>query len=484
MRNPSWLGSCLLVSALLPACSPAVETSATSGGATGSGGAGTATGGQGGSAGSGGSPGTGGTAGAPQGCVPLPVGLPQPAQWGRVLGAAQADLVVPVSLHVSGAGRTAMVGKISGKVDFGAAVLDGPGTGFLAGYGPDGAPGPAVLLQSSIGMGVVMEDSGDAFAFSEGNGALLLESPASGWGPGGSTLPLVTATPPQFAALLAGPMARRADGKLIVAGVGAAGDLGVGQKQVHLDGVDFFVAALDPSGDVAWATAGGLPAGPELSPSAALVYRVAVGAGGHIAVAGRATHALLTNPPQQPPTADDTFVAALDAGGTLLWSHRLPATGKDQFVGADGLAVDPSGRVVLSGSFNGAVDLGQGEVDSAGAEAGFLVAYDAAGVVTSTQVFAGHPRCVSVAGARADGTIAILGGGADGLVYTGTLDAAAPVVAFTRGHAVALTSYFTATLAPSGAIVVAGYLGGTSDLGGGPVPVAPAGSPFIAALAP
>ncbi len=74
--------------------------------------------------------------------------------------------------------------------------------------------------------------------------------------------------------------------------------------------------------------------------------------------------------------ARDLFVAKLDAAGTVLWARGFGDAG-EQF--GYGIAVDPAGNVLVTGSFSGTIDFGGGPmVASVGADA-FLVKLDSSG---------------------------------------------------------------------------------------------------------
>jgi hypothetical protein len=59
----------------------------------------------------------------------------------------------------------------------------------------------------------------------------------------------------------------------------------------------------------------------------------------------------------------DALVTVLDEGGRFLWSRHY---GDENRQTARSIAVDASGRIVVGGEFQGAVDLGHGPVPSAG----------------------------------------------------------------------------------------------------------------------
>jgi Beta-propeller repeat len=73
----------------------------------------------------------------------------------------------------------------------------------------------------------------------------------------------------------------------------------------------------------------------------------------------------------------DIFVAKFDASGVHQWSR---SAGDSSFQDGRGIAVDGSGNVVVTGSFGGTVNLGGGNLVSAGGDDIFLVKYNASGV--------------------------------------------------------------------------------------------------------
>jgi hypothetical protein len=74
---------------------------------------------------------------------------------------------------------------------------------------------------------------------------------------------------------------------------------------------------------------------------------------------------------------DDIFVAKLDLYGNHLWSQRF---GGQQSQRADrGVAVDGSGNVLVAGSFEGGIDFGGGPLTSAGGRDVFLAKLDPSG---------------------------------------------------------------------------------------------------------
>lgn len=110
----------------------------------------------------------------------------------------------------------------------------------------------------------------------------------------------------------------------------------------------------------------------------------------------------------EPVGSDDFFVAKYDANGTHLWSKRFGGPGSD-FTNA--IALDKSGNVWVTGSFDGASDYGGGLLTSAGATDAFLLSLGADGSFRSAQRY-GSVNAESATGlaVASDGSIALTGG--------------------------------------------------------------------------
>ncbi|MCK6551185.1 SBBP repeat-containing protein [Myxococcota bacterium] len=72
----------------------------------------------------------------------------------------------------------------------------------------------------------------------------------------------------------------------------------------------------------------------------------------------------------------DAFLAKYDASGAFLWAKRFGSTSTDH---GYRVAVDPNDNVILSGTFNGTVNFGGGNLVSAGGYDIFLVKFDTLG---------------------------------------------------------------------------------------------------------
>jgi hypothetical protein len=136
-------------------------------------------------------------------------------------------------------------------------------------------------------------------------------------------------------------------------------------------GVDLFIAKLDADGNHKWSkrfgdaadqTAGG----------------IAADSVGNVFATGQFTGAidfgdgLLTSA-----GGLDLFVAKLDANGNHLWSERFGSAYAYEY--SNGLAIDGGDDVLLTGSFGGVIDFGDGPLTSAGGADLFVAKLDASG---------------------------------------------------------------------------------------------------------
>jgi Beta-propeller repeat len=138
-------------------------------------------------------------------------------------------------------------------------------------------------------------------------------------------------------------------------------------------GYDGFVLKLDAGGNTAWSKAfGGVDSNgmPYLFDTAT---DVAVDASGNVVLVGyfHGTVDFGCAPLSLGNTG--ALVVKLDSDGGCLWSKAFADTG------ADAVAVDGSGDVLLAGSFSGIIDFGTGPVSSGINDDLFLVKFDAAG---------------------------------------------------------------------------------------------------------
>jgi hypothetical protein len=262
-------------------------------------------------------------------------------------------------------------------------------------------------------------------------------------------------------------------GNVIVTGRFESGmDFG-GGSLTSAGGVDIFVAKFNPSGNHIWSQRFG-DSDYQGSES------VAVDSSGNIILTGRFKGTVnfggdvLTSA-----GSFDIFVAKFDPSGNHLWSQRFGNTEWDQ---SNGITVDGSGNVLLTGYFQGVVDFGGGSLTSAGGVDIFVAKFDPSGNHIWSQRFgdSSYQYAFSVA---VDSTRNILvtgnfggamdfGGGA--LTSAGVHDIF--VVKFNpNGNHVwsqrfgdSLQQYtYSVTVDGSANVIFTGEFSGTMDLGGG-----------------
>jgi uncharacterized protein (AIM24 family) len=178
----------------------------------------------------------------------------------------------------------------------------------------------------------------------------------------------------------------------------------------------------------------------------------------------------------------DGFVAKFSgANGTHVWSKRFGGTGQDETV--DGVAVDGSGNVVVTGRFQGSVNFGGAGLTSAGGQDVFLAKYSSSGTHLWSKRFGGtlgdRGNSVAVDG---NGNVVVtgtfsgsidFGGGA--LTSSGTQDLFLAKFSGTGGHLWSKrfggsSSYDVGTgvaVDDSDNVLVTGCFMGTADFGKG-----------------
>ncbi|HEX6789936.1 MAG TPA: FlgD immunoglobulin-like domain containing protein [Candidatus Krumholzibacteria bacterium] len=157
----------------------------------------------------------------------------------------------------------------------------------------------------------------------------------------------------------------------------------------------------------------------------------------------------------------DMFVLKLDAAGSYKWSKGAGSTNPD--VGY-GVAVDALQNVYVTGSFNGSVNFGGGALASAGSTDVFVVKYAGDG---------SHQWSTRLGGTAADTGYSV-GADASGVVVTGNYNGAF-LSKFDANGAPLWNQNFASSgfvqgldlaLSPAGAIAFTGNLQGTASFGG------------------
>lgn len=181
----------------------------------------------------------------------------------------------------------------------------------------------------------------------------------------------------------------------------------------------------------------------------------------------------------------DIFVAKFDADGNHLWSQRF---GDEKWERSDDVALDGSGNVFVTGSFDGTVDFGGGPLTSAGSLDIFVVKFDAGGNHLWSRRFgdfgdttSGFDESVAVDGS---GNVYITGPfsgtmdfGGGPLTSAGDLDIYVAKLHYLSGDHIWSKRFGDANIQKfsrvavdgSGNVLVAGTFEGTVDFGGGPL---------------
>jgi hypothetical protein len=171
---------------------------------------------------------------------------------------------------------------------------------------------------------------------------------------------------------------------------------------------DAFVAALDAGGHLLGVA--DLPGTPGRS-----ITSVAVDRNDHVYAAGMKEVAVFA--PDAPPgtPTPDLFLSKYDATGRLAWDRTLPVASDGDVATFRGLAVDGTGHVVATGSFEGTLDADPGPgvaaLTSVGSDDAFVLRLDAAGHFAGARRFGGTGNDRGAAVATAGVGRAVLVGG-------------------------------------------------------------------------
>ncbi|MCE2835377.1 MAG: SBBP repeat-containing protein, partial [Chitinophagaceae bacterium] len=251
----------------------------------------------------------------------------------------------------------------------GAAIRDGNGNMYITGYywgtvDFDPGAGIAYLTQSGSGttnnydLFIAKYDASGNYVWAKSLGSTQMD--------GGYSLAL------------------DGSGNVIVTGVFSRTvdfDPGEGTSNLTAAGTsneDIFVAKYDASGNYVWAIGMGGTNGD-------VGRSVAVDGSGNVLVTGYFQGTVDFDP--GPGTSNltsagssDIYLAKYDASGNYVWAKRMGSTSQDY---VQSIAVDGSGNMLLTGSFQGTVDFdpgaGTSNLTSAGSSDIYLAKYDASG---------------------------------------------------------------------------------------------------------
>jgi hypothetical protein len=428
--------------------------------------------------------------------------------WARRIGAATSDSTNDVAVDASG--NVVVAGVFRGQVDVGGKSLVSAGGSdwFLAKYSPTGA----LLWARACGgtlddapMSVAVAPNGDVVATGRFSGSAAF---------GGSALqasgPHDIVVAKYAAADGAHQWSKRFGGTqddvgnaVAVDGTGAVVvtgyfrgtvDFGGGPISVPFDtDLDVFVAKFDAGGAHVWS---------KHFPNTGndRGYGIATDPSGNIAVTGTFSNTInlgggdLTSGNAM----IDVFVVKLNAAGGYVWGRQIGTANDNE--GANGVAMDGSGNVIVTGNVNADVNFGGGLLDALGSSDAYVAKYAAANGnhLWSRRVGGTSNDYGAAVAVDAAGNVAIAGSFDDSALFAGFqltaigLDDAYvlkldPNGALTWARQlggsnsdIGLTLAFT----PSGTIVTGGYFYASGTFGGFPLTSLGAADAFVASLAP
>lgn len=168
-------------------------------------------------------------------------------------------------------------------------------------------------------------------------------------------------------------------GNVVAAGV-FEGTIDVAGKALTAAGFDSFVAKFGPQGDLLWATA-------VSGPQSENIASVAIDTQGNILLGGFFNGTAEVGDYQLPSAGNlDSFVAKLDAAGSVLWAKAFGGPGEQR---ATGVAFDAMGDALITGFFIGNINLGDGPSPFASSFNVFLAKLDPDGATAWARTFVG-----------------------------------------------------------------------------------------------
>ena len=237
---------------------------------------------------------------------------------------------------------------------------------------------------------------------------------------------------------------------------------------------DAFVAKFDPDGNHIWSNRYGEGSGHDYANG------VVVDGSDNIAVAGSFWDSIdfgggVLNSVER----EDAYLTKLDSAGNHVWSRSFGGSGDQE---AEDAALDSSDNLVISGRFEQNIDLGGGQLASAGSFDIFLAKFDTDGNHVWSQAFGGAEFAIA-----ADVTVDSLGNSVLTGNFRGTADFGGGVLTSAGDSDAVLAKYdpagghlwskrfgdddhqsgITTTTDGSDNVLVAGVFQRTIDLGGG-----------------
>jgi hypothetical protein len=374
--------------------------------------------------------------------------------WSKAFGSTTNDVGQAVAFD--GSGNMYATGYFQGTVNFGCGSLSSNGTtypdAFLAKYSSTGT-----CLWSKR-LGGIYDDAGTGVVVDPNNNVIVT----------GTVGGYVT---------------------------GTTVDFGGGPIAIYRD-PNIFVAKYAADGTYQWAkTFGSSIGGSNIKP-----YAVAVDASGNVAVTGSFQNTIDFGggPIAANGFSTDAFAFKLNSAGTHVWSKGMGGTTNES---GRGIAFDPSGNVIVSGFFTGAVNFGCSTLTSAGGDDIFLVKYSPTGACQWSKQFGDtyHQEAFAVAVDSSSNIIltgqfaGTLNFGGSNLVNTYYLstDIFMAKLNSSGGHIWsksfgALNSERGTGIAvdSTGNVVMTGWFLGTVDFGGGPLTGGSGLTTFVAKYSP
>ena len=380
-------------------------------------------------------------------------GTSSPA-WSKAFGSTTNDVGQGVAFDSSG--NMYATGSFTGTVNFGCGSLSSNGTtypdAYLAKYSSTGT-----CLWSKR-LGGIYDDAGTGVVVDPNNNVIVI----------GTVGGYVT---------------------------GTTVDFGGGPIAIYRD-PNIFVARYAADGTYQWAkTFGSALGGSNIKP-----YAVAVDASGNVAVTGSFQNTIDFGggPIVANGFSFDAFAFKLNSAGTHVWSKGMGGTTNES---GRGIAFDPSGNVIVTGFFTGAVNFGCSTLTSAGGDDIFLVKYSPTGACQWSKQFGDtyHQEAFAVAVDSSSNIIltgqfaGTLNFGGSNLVntYYMSTDIFVAELNSSGGHIWsksfgALNSERGTGIAvdSTGNVVMTGWFLGTVDFGGGPLTGGSGLTTFVAKYSP
>src|SRR5947199_8102125 len=312
--------------------------------------------------------------------------------WSKCLGGVRGG-GTGRAVAVDGNGNVLVTGKLSGTVGFGTGPVTSAGTSSISAAKSAAAGVP--VWSRAFGGG--FNDVGNGVAVDAGGNAVIIGTAAGtvnfGGGPitaNGYTIVVAKFSPAGGHLWSRGfgdsfsnsgnAVAVDPSGNIAVTGA-FSGPADFGGGVLTSAGVDIFLAKLSPTGGHLWSRRFG---------SALAVHAgngVACDGSGNVLVTGSFENSIDLGAGWATSFAHkDMFVAKYSPAGDYLWS-RLAGVLSDGAGG--GIAVDTSGKVVVTGTFQAAVNFGAGSLTSAGRTDIFVARYAGDGTPLGAQRFGG-----------------------------------------------------------------------------------------------